>query len=53
MSDFFSSGSEDFRGYMWKIPSVSELTARRRKVEWDDWTSHERSNVVGIIYCSL
>ncbi|TFK70950.1 WD40 repeat-like protein [Pluteus cervinus] len=33
----YSAGSDDFRGYIWKIPPAAELVERRLEVDVDDW----------------
>ncbi|RDB14747.1 DDB1- and CUL4-associated factor 5 [Hypsizygus marmoreus] len=44
--DLYSAGSEDFRGYVWKIPSPAELQEQRIEVSYDDWTSREWPNTI-------
>ncbi|KAG6872016.1 hypothetical protein C0995_013894 [Termitomyces sp. Mi166 len=43
--EFYCAGSEDFRGYMWKVPMVDQLVDRRIEVSADDWASQIWSNV--------
>ncbi|TDL22196.1 WD40 repeat-like protein [Rickenella mellea] len=44
---YYSMGSDDFRTYVWKIPELSELRAKRREVSWEDWTTTESPRTVG------
>ncbi|KAF5382441.1 hypothetical protein D9615_002712 [Tricholomella constricta] len=44
--EFYSAGSEDFRGYVWRIPSLSELADRRVEISADDWASREWPNTI-------
>ncbi|KAF8073953.1 WD40 repeat-like protein [Lyophyllum atratum] len=43
---FYAAGSEDFRAYVWKIPSLAELADQRIEVSADDWASQEWANTV-------
>ena len=49
MDDYFSSGSDDFRGYVWKIPDTAEITDRRQKVSLDNWSAHDSSYDIGMV----
>ncbi|KAI0043947.1 WD40 repeat-like protein [Auriscalpium vulgare] len=45
---YFSSGSDDFRGYLWKIPPLEELKRMRETVSADEWVVGEvESKAVG------
>ncbi len=35
--DMYAAGSDDFRGYVWKIPSISQLTSARKELSGEDW----------------
>jgi len=39
--DLFCSGSDDFRAYLWEIPSLADLEQRRRVISPDDWSTRE------------
>lgn len=39
--EYFSAGSDDFRGYVWKLPDAAEITQRREKVCADNWAVHD------------
>ncbi|KAG5734664.1 DDB1- and CUL4-associated factor 5, partial [Termitomyces sp. T112] len=43
--EFYCAGSEDFRGYMWKVPSVDQLVNQRIEVSAEDWASKSWPNV--------
>ncbi|KAG6831737.1 hypothetical protein H0H87_004006 [Tephrocybe sp. NHM501043] len=45
-TEFYSAGSEDFRGYVWKVPDVARLEDQRVEVSADDWASQNWSNTV-------
>jgi hypothetical protein len=34
---YYAAGSDDFRGYVWKIPDLADLAARRREVDVVSW----------------
>ncbi|KAH9065241.1 WD40 repeat-like protein [Lactarius vividus] len=34
---YYSSGSDDFRGYLWKIPALETLENERQVIGADDW----------------
>ncbi|KAI5118700.1 hypothetical protein M0805_003356 [Coniferiporia weirii] len=44
---YFTSGSDDFRGYVWKVPDLAELTERRRVVSTNDFMNSEPSRTIG------
>jgi hypothetical protein len=38
--EYYCAGSDDFRGYLWKLPRTSELKERRKQFalkEWEDF----------------
>lgn len=35
--EYYCGGSDDFRGYLWKIPEVSNLIEERREIPPDQW----------------
>ncbi|KAG6915901.1 hypothetical protein DXG01_009368 [Tephrocybe rancida] len=43
-AEFYGAGSEDFRGYVWKVPSTERLADQRLEVSADDWASQDWSN---------
>jgi len=45
--DMYGAGSDDFRGYLWKIPSLISLQGLRKEITADDWYAHEWPNIVG------
>ncbi|KAF8895628.1 WD40-repeat-containing domain protein [Infundibulicybe gibba] len=40
---FYAAGSDDFRGYIWGIPTLSNLLSKRREVSADRWIDQDRS----------
>ncbi|THH16523.1 hypothetical protein EW146_g4128 [Bondarzewia mesenterica] len=38
---YFSCGSDDFRGYVWKLPSSGALARRRRIIDEEGWRSKQ------------
>ncbi|KAH8114456.1 WD40 repeat-like protein [Phellopilus nigrolimitatus] len=47
---FYTTGSDDFRGYVWKIPPLSELSEKRRVVNSDDFLNNELPRTIGYTY---
>lgn len=45
--ELYSTGSEDFRGYVWKIPNLSELMEKRIEVSYEGWVAQEWTNTIG------
>ncbi|KAN0129519.1 WD40 repeat-like protein [Lactarius tabidus] len=43
---YYSSGSDDFRGYLWKIPALETLENERQILGADDWLNGEEAGVV-------
>ncbi|KAJ4465826.1 WD40-repeat-containing domain protein [Lentinula edodes] len=44
--DYYLGGSDDFCGYLWKIPPVEQLMAQREEIPAHEWRL-EGSNIVG------
>lgn len=44
--DYFCAGSDDFRAYVWKLPSSQELLDSRREVSPAGWLD-EADGVIG------
>lgn len=42
---YYSSGSDDFRGYLWKIPALETLENERQIIGADDWLNGEDGTV--------
>ncbi|KAF9779652.1 WD40 repeat-like protein [Thelephora terrestris] len=38
---YYGAGSDDFRGYVWKIPETAMLLERRREIDVDSWLLEE------------
>lgn len=45
--EYFSAGSDDFRGYVWKLPDTPELIDRRKLFNVDEWAIHDSPDEVG------
>ena len=43
----YGAGSDDFRGYVWKIPELSTLLGFRREISADEWMAHEWTGACG------
>ncbi|KAJ3573186.1 hypothetical protein NP233_g2603 [Leucocoprinus birnbaumii] len=39
--EFYTAGSDDFRGYVWRLPSTSELVSQRQEISSNDWENQE------------
>ena len=39
--DLYGSGSDDFRGYVWKIPPLSVLEEQRRVFSANEWENYQ------------
>lgn len=50
---FYGAGSDDFRGYVWKIPELSTLLGSRQEINADEWMSQEWNGVCGEFINSL
>lgn len=42
---YYGAGSDDFRGYVWKIPETQMLLEQRKEVEVDSWSLEEQETV--------
>lgn len=49
---YLSTGSDDFRGYVWKLPPTAELLDRRTIIEDDDSPFDPPGNFVGFVLSS-
>lgn len=47
--DLYCAGSDDFRGYVWKIPPTSKLTELRTEMSADEWEAQKSSSTVGTL----
>jgi len=45
--DMYAAGSDDFRGYVWKIPPLIALQELRNEIVARDWYTHEWPNTIG------
>ena len=45
MDDMYGAGSDDFRGYIWKIPPLGQLTDQRQTMSADEWMSSDSSRI--------
>ncbi|KAF9242646.1 WD40 repeat-like protein [Melanogaster broomeanus] len=41
----YVAGSDDFRGYVWKLPELSVLSGLRREIKVDEWLAQEWTGV--------
>ncbi|KDQ62603.1 hypothetical protein JAAARDRAFT_171107 [Jaapia argillacea MUCL 33604] len=41
---FYTTGSDDFRGYVWKIPDLGKLVDSREEISFDEWI--QRPNTI-------
>ncbi|KAF8798922.1 WD40 repeat-like protein [Phlegmacium glaucopus] len=39
--DLYAAGSDDFRGYVWKIPPISVLEEQRKVFSVNEWENHQ------------
>ena len=39
--DLYASGSDDFRGYVWKIPPLSVLEEQRKVFSINEWDNYQ------------
>jgi len=44
-ADLYAAGSDDFRAYIWKLPSTSQLEAQRKILSIEDWESYGDSSL--------
>ncbi|KAH7915613.1 WD40 repeat-like protein [Hygrophoropsis aurantiaca] len=42
----YATGSDDFRGYVWKLPPLIDLSANRKVISADEWFAGEWLNTV-------
>jgi len=48
----YAGGSDDFRGYVWKIPPLSRLAAMRDEISAEEWEIRGvESTTVGMSSC--
>jgi len=45
--DMYVAGSDDFRGYVWRIPPLISLQGLRREITAYDWYTREWPDTVG------
>lgn len=53
IEEYFSAGSDDFRGYVWKLPDAAEMIERRQKVSADEWAAGDSLPDVGKLFWRL
>ncbi|KAJ8593937.1 WD40 repeat-like protein [Rhizopogon salebrosus TDB-379] len=44
--DMYAAGSDDFRGYVWKVPPLISLQGLRNEITARDWYAREWPNIV-------
>lgn len=44
----YAGGSDDFRGYVWKIPPISQLIAARNEISAAEWETGGMGSPVGM-----
>lgn len=42
---YYGAGSDDFRGYVWKIPETPILLEQRQEIGVDRWVSERDENI--------
>jgi hypothetical protein len=42
---YYGAGSDDFRGYVWKVPETSMLLEQRKEIDVDRWLLEEDETV--------
>lgn len=45
---YYAAGSDDFRGYVWKIPETPVLLGQRKEISADRW-SLEGDEIIGML----
>jgi len=50
---YYSSGSDDFRGYLWQIPSLDTLKNERRIIGADDWLNGTEDGTIAFTSSSF
>lgn len=48
---YYGAGSDDFRGYVWKLPPVTELVEKRIEMTQKEWLATASPETVG--WCSF
>ncbi|KAI0260688.1 WD40 repeat-like protein [Gloeopeniophorella convolvens] len=43
---YYSSGSDDFRGYLWKVPSLEALGDERQEIAADEWLNGGEDGII-------
>lgn len=43
--NLYAAGSDDFRGYVWKIPPLQELKEQREKYSAEEWVSSNSERI--------
>lgn len=46
--EYYSAGSDDFRAYVWKIPSTETLLEARETLSSEDWHGGEAPITTGL-----
>ncbi|KAG8857335.1 hypothetical protein FRB96_005822 [Tulasnella sp. 330] len=49
---FYTTGSDDFRAYIWKIPPTAYLLDRRRQMSIEEWKEGQGGSAVVVGYCN-
>jgi WD repeat-containing protein 22 len=49
----YAGGSDDFRGYVWRVPPISQLAAVRNEVSAAEWETRGMGSSVGMSSQSL
>ncbi|KAF8158181.1 WD40-repeat-containing domain protein [Crassisporium funariophilum] len=44
--DLYAGGSDDFRGYVWRIPPLAQLEQRRKVFSKNEWGSYESLSTI-------
>ncbi|EKM79218.1 hypothetical protein AGABI1DRAFT_128379 [Agaricus bisporus var. burnettii JB137-S8] len=47
IDEFYAAGSDDFRGYIWRLPPDSELAIQRQEISPGNWQKQEYANETG------
>ncbi|OCH92640.1 WD40 repeat-like protein [Obba rivulosa] len=45
--EYYSAGSDDFRAYIWELPSLSTLLERRETIEFEKWSTAGDPDMIG------
>ncbi|KAJ8691284.1 hypothetical protein PTI98_010872 [Pleurotus ostreatus] len=46
---FYSAGSDDFRGYIWKVPNIAHLVNQRRRIGEREWDSQRSPSEIAFV----